>query len=373
MEAWRPRTNGRPISLTLRSMHRQLSPQLLSYIPSFSSQLCRLELELNPLDYQYLRAKSVAFPVLRELAVCCYRPNDEDFAVIFKTAPALRTLRILTDPRPFLPFGQYPMLQSLELCDISVPALLDALAEFPRLAHLKASLGRPITVTGLESNISIAPNLESLVIGTYCGYPTPGDTLLDWLTLPNLRSLELHNNPQFDALSSFFTRSSCQLEHLALAIESKEDMQELPRIWLKTYSITTLEIYVEEHILEFMQTLTLQVHKHPDGFLQPVLLPHIKTLTVATWNLDFDYEMLFLYLRDSMNLERHPTRLESFHLKLTHDPTGNDRIFWLPDDQVLSEFERLVAEGLDIKITSPDDHLNWPDELNFEAEGKTFL
>ncbi|KAJ7487928.1 hypothetical protein FB451DRAFT_1390902 [Mycena latifolia] len=369
LETWLSRTKERPISLTLRSKYDQPSPQLLELIPSFAAQFHRMELQLSPQNYQHLLAMPAAFSQLRDLAIHCYPHSDENLASIFGRAPALRTFRILTNPRPFSPFGPYPVLTSLELRQTAMPTLLDALIQFPLLLHLKAHLHAPIN-TGRPA-IHIAPHLQSLIINTSVGYPAPVDPVLNWLTLPNLRRLELHHNPQFDVLSAFLTRSSCILEHLALTIVSREEIEQLRQIWPQCSSITSLEMSVEEYILEFLVTLTLHVHKN-SKFHQPVLLPRLRALTVSTWKLHFEYDTLFWYLRDSMDLERHPVQLETFHLKLKHDPSGDDRIFWLPGELYLAELGRIVAEGLVIKITSPDEHSNWPDELNDIDEQETF-
>ncbi|KAJ7232402.1 hypothetical protein C8J57DRAFT_1250618 [Mycena rebaudengoi] len=295
---------------------------------------------------------SVALIRLRHLAIHCDAPSAQDLTSIFKTVPVLRTLRILTNPHAFLPLSSYPALNSLELNDISVPILLNAFVQFPRLSHLKARLSNPANMIA-RPQIHTAPYRQSHILDTYCGYPAPVDPMLDWLTLPNLRRLEIHHELQFNVLSSFLTRASWPRDH-----DSRADRG------VATYMAAMLSHHIarEEYILEFMVTLTLHVNQWPGLHLSP--LPRLRALTVATWKLDFPHETLFYYLRDTMNRRRHPLPLQSFHLKLRHDPTGNDRIFWLPGNLIQAELGRIVAEGLDIQITTPDDHLNWPDELN---------
>ncbi|KAJ7198337.1 hypothetical protein GGX14DRAFT_700134 [Mycena pura] len=371
---WLSRTKGRPTSLTLRSRHGQLSSQILAAIRPFAIQSHRLELMLTPQDCHSLFAvssdSSVAFLGLRDLAVHCYSrgPSAQSLASIFKAAPVLRTLRILTDPDAFLPLFSYPRLNSLELRDTSMLTLLDALIQFPQLSHIKACLNEPINVSG-RPYIHTAPYLQSLILSTYCGFTAPADPVLDWLTLPNLRRLELDHEPQFHVLSSFLTRSSCVLEHLGLSITTREQIGELPDIWQKCPSITSLEINADEYILEFVMTLTIHVNRWPD--LKPSPLPCLRALTVTTWKLDFGYELLMHCLRDTMDPKRHPLPLQSFHLKLCHDPSDTQHSIWLPSKLIQAELGRIVAEGIDIRITTPG-VLYWPDKLNYVEKGETF-
>ncbi|KAJ7643440.1 hypothetical protein DFH06DRAFT_599057 [Mycena polygramma] len=222
MKAWLSRTRNLPISLTIRSQHSQLAPGLLSLIPSFGHQIQRLELRLSPEDYERLRGLCAEFPSLRDLALWAYQfPIPDDYPVtIFGRAPLLHRMRILSDVHSAASFGGYAFLTTLELTTTSITIVLELLVKYPRLLHFKAFLRDPFH-GALPRAPPLAVGLQSLVLAG--GHPDePIPPLLDFLTLPQLRRLDLRHDPTFDMVQSLLERSGCVLDHLGLWIRSED-------------------------------------------------------------------------------------------------------------------------------------------------------
>jgi hypothetical protein len=189
--------------------------------------------------------------------------------------------------------------------------------------------------------------LKSLFIAAYNGYG-PFPPVLNFLALPKLRRLDLHHNPQFAVLASFLARSPCVLDHLGLTIGAEnETRQKLPDI-LRTFpSLASLDIHAGSDIMTIMYLLscTSAVAGAPRD-----IVPELKTLTITTWNKDFDYEYLLRFLRLCRDSKSYPVVLESFHLKICEDE--GDRLYGLPSLCVFSALEQITAQGLNIVVST---------------------
>jgi hypothetical protein len=145
----------------------------------------------------------------------CYGSGPDPFS-IFRNASALREIRLPYQSFPNGGFFQsYVSLHTLQLREMSAATLVDMLTDLPQLLHLDIGIS-DYTPFDNARVVPVTANLESLIIQNREDASDP--PVLDYLTLPRLRRLELHHPPQFQALSSFRIRSACILEHLALQV-----------------------------------------------------------------------------------------------------------------------------------------------------------
>ncbi|KAF7352059.1 F-box domain-containing protein [Mycena venus] len=345
LRTWLSRAKRSPISLTLRLPYDQpISKEVLSVIPSYAGQLRRLELKASDSDCEALRATCSDFPVLRDLAMACYGSGPDPFS-IFRNASALREIRL-----PYMSFANgvffqsYVSLHTLQLQEMSVAALVDMLTDFPQLLHLDTGISdyTPFDKAGV---VPVTANLESLIIKSREDAPDP--PVLDYLTLPKLRRLELHHPPQFQALSSFRIRSACVLEHLALQISTHPECWELIRILSDFSGIISLDLDTYTYLDSFIY-----------GLRDTTLLPHLRSLRLNSWRDGINYTRLVRCLR-VRNRDRKV--LKSF--KLGFDNPRVSELAGLPtDDLILAELESLVADGLKVQICSSEGW--WPSETD---------
>ncbi|KAJ7190883.1 hypothetical protein GGX14DRAFT_407641 [Mycena pura] len=343
LRTWLSRAKRSPISLTL---HRPISMEVLSVIPSYAGQLSRLELAASDRDYDALRTTSSDFPVLRDLAMTYHGSGPGPFS-IFRNAPALREIRLpyTSFPNGVL-FQSYASLHTLQLGEISVATLVDMLTDNPQLLHLDIGISgyTPFDYTGV---VPVTANLESLVIQKREDAPAPDLPLLDYLTLPKLRRLELHHPPQLQALSSFRIRSAFILEHLALQVSTKEEVLKLMRILPDFSGIISLDLdtYVYLDYLAY-------------ALKDPTLLPRLRSLRLNSWRDSIDYVSLVWCLRIRYREKR---VLKSFTLSFDNPVC---ELGGLPtDDLILAELESLVADGLKVQISSSEWWPSRPIEL----------
>ncbi|KAJ7501017.1 hypothetical protein B0H11DRAFT_2189018 [Mycena galericulata] len=308
LRTWLSRANRSPISLTLRLPYNHpISKEVLSVIPSYAGQLRRLELKASDSDYETLRATFSDLPVLRELAMTCYGSGPGPVS-IFCNASALR------------------------LREMSVATLVDLLTDFPQLLHLDTGINDHPPFDNARM-VPVTSNLQSLIIQSRQDAPDP--PVLGYLTLPELRRLELHHPPQLEALSSFRIRSACILEHLALQVSTNAEFWELMGILPDFSGIISLDLDTYVYLDFFTHCLQ-----------DTTLLPHLASLRLNSWRNGIDYASLAWCLR-VRNRDRKV--LKSFTLDF-----DNPRISELPglptDDLILAALESLVADGLKIQI-----------------------
>lgn len=90
LEAWFSRAKARPLSLTLRSLHKTVPLQILSLISSISTRLYRLELLLSSADFRFLQQNPIELPHLQRLGLYIPSLNDPDSLIrIFENTPTL--------------------------------------------------------------------------------------------------------------------------------------------------------------------------------------------------------------------------------------------------------------------------------------------
>ncbi|KAJ6600270.1 hypothetical protein DFH09DRAFT_1020909 [Mycena vulgaris] len=337
---WLKRTKGHPLSITLRCdvyLRHSLPPTILPTIAEFSAQWGRLEICLPSRDLPALARIRGPFPMLRSLAV----NHDHDDVSIsklplrrltaHKNAPQLRELRLVTGVNLVDLKSHSATITTLELgkglADYFTP-----FKHFPNLLHLSASF-----VNGLSLSTPVLqrlPPLESLIIGF--GDPLPV------LTLPHLRRLQCvpTSHPTF---LSFLSRSSCDLQHLALdarfvdGIGLMECLRAVP-------SLVRLDLLCCIDTRSFYRDL-----------YSPLILPQLRELSVFFLNRTYglvDGIIGMLHARR----DPHPIRvqLRSFDLVLNADDLGDD----LSKPNNTAALQRLVADGLQFHVYRGPE--NWP-------------
>ncbi|KAJ7500975.1 hypothetical protein B0H11DRAFT_1993224, partial [Mycena galericulata] len=225
---------------------------------------------------------------------------------------------------------------------MTVATLVDMLTDLPQLLHLETGISdyTPFDSAGV---VPVAANLQSLIIQSREDAPDP--PVLDYLTLPKLRRLELHHPPQLQALSSFRIRSACILEHLALQVSTHMELWELMHILPDFSEIISLDLDTYVHLDSFTY-----------GFQDTTLLPHLRSLRLNSWCDGIDYARLVWCLRIR---NRDGKVLKSF--KLDFDNPQVCELGGLPtDDLILAELESVVADGLKVQIWSSEGV--WPSD-----------
>ncbi|KAJ7084948.1 hypothetical protein C8R44DRAFT_51227 [Mycena epipterygia] len=140
--AWFPRAAGRPLSLAIRCDHdssAKVPPEVFTSIPSFRTQLCRLELSLPSHQFQELNELGGSFPRIHHLSLSLSDGTiaTTDVTTAFQDTPSLRELclgrgislfNLNVDPQISL------VLTMLELWEpISLTYMLSLVQRFPKL------------------------------------------------------------------------------------------------------------------------------------------------------------------------------------------------------------------------------------------------
>ncbi|KAJ7878337.1 hypothetical protein B0H14DRAFT_1646418 [Mycena olivaceomarginata] len=337
LQQWFERANARPLSVTIRSSHKEIPYSILSLISSAAEKLHSLELHLSHKDYQLLRENPIALPGLRRLAVLSSdKPHDGCNPLsIFADAPLLSEL---TTDATRLNF-HYPTLTSLDLCGrVGLETVLAVLKRCHRLLHLSAFLDeRSIS----SKEVVTAPYLQSLKLH--------GGGGLDNLTLPGLRSLEIDmgftaTKPR-PPLPAFLERSSCSLKHLALFGNTGDVGKSLGLLpWL-----TSLEINVVAGMARFAELM----------MTKPLILPNLTTLNISA-AYDPGYRV-FIQLLNTRRQDQSSLVNVELHL------TELDMEDWLPAS-VTEALDKLISGGLKLWVVCDDD-FSWPHsrEIDFCA------
>ncbi|KAJ7441071.1 hypothetical protein B0H11DRAFT_2097024 [Mycena galericulata] len=227
---------------------------------------------------------------------------------------------------------------------MSVATLVDMLTDFPQLLHLDTGITDHPPVDNARM-VPVTSNLQSLIIQSREDAPDP--PVLGYLTLPELRRLELHHPSQLEALSSFRIRSACILEHLALQVSTNAEFWELMRILPDFSGIISLDLDTYVYLDFFTHCLQ-----------DTTLLPHLSSLRLNSWRNGIDYASLAWCLR-IRNRDRKV--LKSFTLDF-----DNPRVSELPglptDDLILAALESLVADGLKVQICCSEGV--WPSDTD---------
>jgi hypothetical protein len=234
LHAWLARSGGFPLSLSLigteisfqHSLRQQFFQTAVLYCKRWEHVEIRMPFTSLPLICPEM-------PLLRDLAFGLARPlGPEDAPTspleLFYRAPQLKRLTLT---RHFPKFAvRLPWAQITHLVAISMhPAdVLNILHDATHLAHCELStLWRFQHPVALAAHPRPHEHLRSLVFRTNSYHDTTVIRLLNNLTLPALRTLEV-STPVRDllkALKSFISRSHCALEELRFNREPAEGVR----------------------------------------------------------------------------------------------------------------------------------------------------
>jgi hypothetical protein len=168
---------------------------------------------------------------------------------------------------------------------------------------------------------------------------TGGVTVLNYITLPNLRSLELPDYIDWDGVLAFLSRSRCPLDYLSIHIQHYGDEgDELPRILPAISSVSTLKMIC------WPRAVTVLLECLSSSSLMP-RLEHLMVESVGS----VDYEVLVEMLRRRRNPE-HGVILRSLRLRVTDRVDLPEETKWPLGNLVSSELSRLIADGVNLLL-----------------------
>ncbi|KAJ7652517.1 hypothetical protein DFH06DRAFT_1206287 [Mycena polygramma] len=340
-ETWFARAKEHSLSLTIRSLDQggyQLSPMF--YLAAGRAH--RLELTLPDKDLRLLGMICPAFPHLKHLAILPHGSCSSSSLSVLPDAPVLSELRL--GDVPALMTNLSPLLTTLELQQISIETLFDALKQCPQLLHLTAHMKQSHSGQTMSIAEIALPLLQSLILH---------GSDIESLNVPSLRRLELYKQRYarrryitFPPRSLF--DSNPALEHLGLASGVAWEFIECLR---RSPSLTSLLVHVDDHISWFAEVMDRV----------PPLVPHLATLTIhATFHALFDYSD-FIHL---VQTRRNPTStaqspLDSVRLYL-HEVGWAPRKDWVLPRGTITQLRPLLDKGLDLRVIYNDTH-GWPD------------
>ncbi|KAJ7620740.1 hypothetical protein DFH06DRAFT_1305973 [Mycena polygramma] len=341
--AWFSRAKTRPLSITIRGNYNDMPGPLFSLLSSVGGRLHTLELNLAERDFRYLEQENIVFTHLKRLAVFSYSHRTPDFHPLsaFSSVPSLTELRVQSEP-PVSISNLYPSLTSVELGAASFRAVLTMLRQYPRLLHLRANVKDDMPAH-FGNQPLLVPQLQSLIIRA---------SNIDFLSLPGVRRLELDmdDTPVFSTLLPFIARSSCVLDHLALRIGPDDSASDLLSCLKAAPTLSSLRIDVSEDD-RFIRLISCD----------PPVLSQLQTLQISATYENFDYlgftQLLQLRRDDISPL----ARLESVQLQLVRIHTENAlQDHWLPES-VKIEFDKLITQGLKLRVTVDGRSYVWPE------------
>ncbi|KAJ6512366.1 hypothetical protein DFH09DRAFT_1288284 [Mycena vulgaris] len=306
LEHWISRAKGHPLSLGLHTNYQALPPAVLALLPSRSVQIKWLELHLIPGEFRQLFTPHTPFPLLHHLAIS--HPSDGTLGGLLKYIPGLREIRLLGEITKIR--LSLPLLTSIEIRDsISANKFLTVLNAYPLLEHLKCTVsGRPSS-TGAPKPTTY-PQLRSLVLGDGMGMGFYGGPrsffVLDLLTLPNLRRLELLDESKPKTVLSFLSRSRCVIDHFLINIDDcrEKDINK----WLQAFpALTSLK-------LTFCRDVNLLAKCLNAPFILPQLTGIAISGAICPKRPYIDYNLFIEILHHRRTSSAPPTKLRSFRI-----------------------------------------------------------
>ncbi|KAJ6550246.1 hypothetical protein B0H19DRAFT_1160682 [Mycena capillaripes] len=367
LETWFNRTNGRPLSLTLRcsETRRAIPNAFLSTISKFSQQLARLEItpgSRGPEFSEFCQDVQGPFPLLSNLSLHRHRFFDAQILQLFENSPRLREVKLLSG----FNLGNVAIgaarLTRLELTrEISFSDLIAIFHRFPTLIDLKLSLDA-ISIHLPSASIENAPPLQSLHINS--------SALLGSLTLPYLRQLgcTIGRQDQVTMLLEFVARSACVLRELSLRQSEIND-------YAVVEFLQTLPL-LEVLRVDYTEERTTSIRPLYTHLESPTLLPHLRMLSIADRlplagapgpGATYRYAPVVAMLQVRARARRGArVQLTSFELALhpmhRWDRLDKDHVF--PWGIHAEKIGRLVKGGLRFRVqASLGIEIDWPSDI----------
>ncbi|KAJ7223557.1 hypothetical protein GGX14DRAFT_658502 [Mycena pura] len=336
LQTWFARAEGSPLSLGLRLL-RVASPALLDLVSSHASQIQRLDLHMEPEQFQKSCPFLTPFPLLQHLATT--HSDSEDVRNLLIASPLIRELCLLCDSElDFLVDQSLPFLTHLEVTTITAEMFLAILRNFPALSHLKCSYD-PDSFSIPDASTPITfPHLSS--------FHTNGSSILPLVAFPSLCCLEIGCDAEVepDVVQEFITRSSCTIRHLVISFEDEEPDE----------IVDCLSIFPSISVLKVTECPKIALLSLIDYLSSPTLMPWLTDISICSdimsSNIERDcYDALFKMLHH----RRHPLQaaiLRRFHIKFSSDQDDCSQI-WRPGYLTAQALEQLLEDGLDFGVS----------------------
>ncbi|KAJ6487102.1 hypothetical protein C8R47DRAFT_1320722 [Mycena vitilis] len=329
IETWLSRAKGQPLSLTVRSQRHEIPLSVILLICAAAPRIHTLELDLSENDFDTIKQKQVAFPGLQRLALAPPLAQEYPAIIFMERAPSLTNLTVDAIPIPLLS----PSLTTLEIRHrMPFSSLLDLFRQCPKLLDLTVHVDHPSQLE--DQSPTTLPFLRSLAI--------VGLTRFDFLTLPALRRLTLGYNA-YGHLPAWIQRWRCTLEHLALHFDYIDEESRLPDVLRAVPSLTSLTVDVQCYMHSFTRALAKNT----------ALVPQLAALRISAEHLNFDYLAFVQLLRERRAPLPGRVRLAFARLDLRSDDELGDE--WRPSPSAIIEFDKLIAQGLEVQVTYVDD------------------
>ncbi|KAJ7223559.1 hypothetical protein GGX14DRAFT_658507 [Mycena pura] len=356
LRTWFTRAKGSPLSLGLNFQCRMASTALLDLVSSHASQIQRLDLHMEPEQFQKFRPFLTPFPLLQHLATT--HSDSEDVRNLLIASPLIRELYLLCDSElDFLVDQSLPFLTHLEVTTITAEMFLAILRNFPALSHLKCFYDRHSFLIPDASTPITFPHLSS--------FHTNGSSILPLVAFPSLCFLEIGCDAEADVVQEFISRSSCTIHHLVMSFEN-EDADNIAD-WLS--------IFPSISVLKVTECPKIALLPLIDYLSSPTLMPWLTDISICSdimsSNIESDcYDALFKMLH-----YRHPLQaaiLRRFHIKLTSSSNQVDcSQMWRPGHLTAQALEQLLEDGLDFGFSVECEDVEipvWPAAYVLEPE-----
>ncbi|KAK7062160.1 hypothetical protein R3P38DRAFT_2833761 [Favolaschia claudopus] len=267
IELWLARASDRPLSLGFES-YTEDGPFTLSrwrgILHRWSPQIHDLDLFVGRLDLGQLGLDLASFPLLQKASI---RGGVSDPSQIFLNAPRLHDLCLVTASQLTSPWAQLTKFEGT-ISDLTLFTVA------PNLTELICSF----ECDSDDLEIVTHSHLRSLTISE-----TEEVSVLQYLTLPALKRLDISDSPAYGALQSFFERSLPPLTELVLhgeqaCLESWDEFTPL--------------------VADTLESLHIKNSLTTAFFVYPILdsLPNVRSLTFEKFTEDLDLNSLVRFL-----------------------------------------------------------------------------
>ncbi|KAJ7159482.1 hypothetical protein C8R46DRAFT_1354210 [Mycena filopes] len=331
---WVPRAGGRLLEVNMPKSDGDTVTALIPHSLRLKSLTCDFSSRLRyPPGLATIQRR---IPHLETLRVELARgPVPTEMLAVFSEAPLLREAHItgLAFELFILPWGQ---LTTLGLGGDFVATYAEILQHTPQLQVLHLERGRGGYDESVPPQAALTlHHLHTLILHCDDEGQEQADALLDALTLPALRKLDLGAFPyEFeDEVGALLTRSSCPL----VSISFGSHPLYLPSTILKAAG-TPSEVHMTD--IDWTPREFESFFRRMHGSLE--LLPNLRTLSMSSRLVDVPYTAMAEMVASRQGSEEGCARLESFQFKLPQ--------LTLVDANAFAMFETLIAQGCRVEI-----------------------
>ncbi|KAJ6599096.1 hypothetical protein DFH09DRAFT_1130105 [Mycena vulgaris] len=337
---WMSRANNRPRDIYFSTHDRKRGAEYLDESMDYCQQWRDVELRLPIESFSELIAHHGPFPLLRSLSLSVRSAViDGDHIITIRDAPLLRKVTVMDFPI-LAPDIAWEQLTTLKMTTHEAGPGISALQRCSNLLHLEFSL---------NVHDMVAPPILPFTLPSLNTLLTAGESLLPYVTLPNLEQLDIWG-PGFlpggmealtESLHALLVRSACPLKRLSFRMP--------PKI---TAGAFRAFLQAAAPVVELKLTLYF-----PSGLGELVtvlqsadVLPQLTALRIV----DATGGETFTPLLDALRARRASVAgramLGSFSLSIQNDSrSGAARV---PPNAVMAELAALADDGLRIRIAN---------------------